>query len=176
MLSKADLDSHKRATGNPSRCTRRAKISAELIVRKLGPMVPKTGGSLRSSVWRSGLPRSKWCIADGKDAGASAATAPRSIVRGESSGGRRSSGVADVGSWWANNRVDADLDRGDSMVESEDHSRPSGGEALAELNQPRPHNPPAATHISPFLPSLFITHWSINESACRHVTVRKVPF
>jgi hypothetical protein len=171
MLSKADLDCHRRATGSPSRCTRCAKISAGLITRKLAPIVPKAGVWLRSSVSRSTLPRSKWWMAEGKGAGASSAV-PRFSVRGESSGVRRSRCGADVWSWWANNRLDIDLDRAESTLKSEDHSRLSGGEAMAELNQPRPHIPPAATRISRCLSALFMTHWSMGESACRDVSAR----
>src|ERR1700731_541273 len=155
MLSKADLDSHKRATGSPSRCMRRAKISAWLIVRKFCSPIPKAVGRMRSSAPTSALPRYKWWIAVGKGAKAGAVT-PLGVTREDSLGVRRSSWLVDGCSWWANGRPTTNRDRAVAIVEREDFPLLSGGEATAELIKPRPQSPPAATHISRLFPSWFM--------------------
>jgi len=48
------------------------------------------------------------------------------------------------------------MDRAESIVECEGFPRLNGGEAMAELNKPRPHNPPVATRIARYFPSLFM--------------------
>jgi ElaB/YqjD/DUF883 family membrane-anchored ribosome-binding protein len=53
------------------------------------------------------------------------------------------------------------MDRTESIVEGEALPRPIGGEAIAELIKPRPHNPPAATYINRLFPSWFM--WQLNH-------------
>src|ERR1700730_2873482 len=130
---------------------------------------------MRSSVPRSALPRSKWWIAEGIVIEASAAAPSCMAAGGKFPGGRRSRCVVvDACSWWANDRLAKNMDRPESIVENEDLPRLNGGEAMAELNQPRPHDPTAATHISRFFPSLFMMQlehkWSQPSGRYRTLT------
>src|ERR1700733_11941830 len=174
MLIKADLDSHKCATGSPSRCMRRAKISAWLIVRKFCSPMPKADGRMRSSAPTSALPRYKWWIAVGKGAKAGAATPP-GVTREDSPGVRRSSWLVDGCSWWANGRLTTNRDRAVATVEEEYFPWVNGGEATAEFIKPRLHSPLAATHISRLFPSWFmrqLQHRGVSLSGrCRTLTL-----
>ena len=60
-LSSADLFSQRRASGNPSRCTRLTNSSARLCIRPCPVQAPIAGVSISS--WR---PRVCRCSADGK--------------------------------------------------------------------------------------------------------------
>jgi hypothetical protein len=77
------------------------------------------------------------------------ATAGSCMVAGaESPGDRRSNRLVDACCCWANDRLAIDMNRAESIEETGDLPRLSGGEAMAELKKPRPHNPAAATYIS----------------------------
>src|SRR5271167_2514181 len=99
---------------------------------------------MRSSVPRSALPRSKWWIAEGKGVETSAAAGSRMVAAREFPGDRRSNCVVDACCCWANDRLAIDMNRAESIEETEDLPRLNGGEAMAELKKPRPHNPPAS--------------------------------
>ncbi len=78
------------------------------------------------------------------------------VAGGESPGDRRSNRFVDACSCWANDRLAIDMNRAESIEETEDLPRLNGGEATAELKKPRPHYPPAATHIIRWFPSLLM--------------------